>query len=75
MSTDSNEGLGPSRCSIATPIGPVPCKIGSQPWVVVFHRRQKTIAIGDKVLVRKSGSGSKWFRVVMDNLEPLRASR
>ena len=61
--------------SIATPTGVVPCKVGTQPWVVVFNKRRKRIKVGDVVSIRAAGPGHRWIRVTVENLEPLRVSR
>jgi len=72
---DTNPDSDSLRCSVATPVGVVPCKVGTQPWLVVVNRRRKTIKVGDVILIREAGVGHKWIRVRVENLEPLRVSR
>ena len=59
--------------SMKPPKGEVPCKVGTQPWIVIFDRRC-CFEVGQKVRMRKAGHGEKWFWVTLDNIEPIRVT-
>jgi len=52
---------------------PVPCKVGTQPWLVYRDRRQPLV-VGRQVRIREASHGSKWFRVIVDHVDPFRVS-
>jgi len=46
---------------------PYPCKIGTQPWVVVLWRSYR-LEVGRKIKVRDYRHGSKWFCVTIERV-------
>ena len=52
---------------------PIPCKVGTQSWVVHRDRRQPLV-VGKKIRIREAAHGSKWFFVIVDQIEPLKVS-
>lgn len=49
----------------------VPCKVGTQPWLVVRDERQ-TLAIGKKIRLKGYERGEKWFDVIVTSIDPFR---
>ncbi len=50
---------------------PIPCKVGTQSWVVYRDRRQP-IEVGRRIRIRDATHGSKWIAVIVDQVEPFK---
>ncbi len=52
---------------------PIPCKVGTQSWLVYRDRRQPLI-VGRTIRIRNTQYGT-WLRVIVDQIDPFKVSK